>query len=124
MNDEKTLENILALNGERFVIDEEFGLWVKFDANRVSKAKRRHEIKYSLSLHNKYNERILGFDNLHEINYAAKRMVAPKRTYEHWHSDENDKGKPYDFQNADKLVQDFWEAVEEKMLKLKEIKNE
>lgn len=88
-----TLVNLLELNDERFVIDETLGLWVKFEIIKTSN--RKQGIKYSLTLHDKSKKRILGFDNSHEIEYGAKRGVSPERTFDHWHFDENDKGRPY-----------------------------
>jgi hypothetical protein len=37
------------LDGDRIIIDESLGLWVKFDVKRVST--RPQGIRYSLSLH-------------------------------------------------------------------------
>ncbi len=71
-----SLENLLMLNGDRIIIDEVLGLWVKFDVKRV--LSRKQGIRYSLSLHDKNNIRILGFDNAHEIEFDAKRGVALK----------------------------------------------
>ena len=71
-----TLENLLDLDGERIVVDDSLGLWVKFE---VKKTVSRHQgIRYSLTLHNKNNKRIMGFDNSHEIEYGAKKVVSPK----------------------------------------------
>ena len=118
MNQEdKTIENLLDLDGIRYVIDERLGLWVKFEAKRVSPTKDRpHGIRYSLSLHNRSNERIMGFDNAHAIEHGKKVNVKAKRVYDHWHRDDKDNGRPYMYETADKLVEDFWKEVE-KILK-------
>jgi hypothetical protein len=97
------------------VIDERLGLWVKFEATRTSLSARKNEVRYSLSLHDGYGHRILGFDNAHAIEYGAKRMVAPKRTFDHWHYDENDTGRLYDYKNAGKLMEDFWVGVDKRL---------
>jgi hypothetical protein len=103
-----TVANLLELDGERFVINETLGLWVKFEIKRVPKTKNKsHGIKYSLILHDKSNKRIMGFDNAHAIEYGAKKNVAPLRTYDHWHRDEQDEGRPYHYFNAGKLLEDF-----------------
>ena len=61
MND---LENLLNLDGEVFPMDS--GYWVKFDVKRVGVSiSIPHGIKYSLSLHNKRNNRVVGYDNAH-----------------------------------------------------------
>ena len=44
-----TLENLLELNGERIIIDESLGLWVKFEI--IKTPSRQHGVKYSLTLH-------------------------------------------------------------------------
>lgn len=70
---DKTLENLLELDGVRFVIDEKLGLWVKFEVRKVQIHKHRpHGIKYSLTLHDRYNNRLLGFDNAHSIKKNSK----------------------------------------------------
>lgn len=104
------------LDGDRIVIDESLGLWVKFDV-RVST--RYQGVCYSLSLHDKHNARIMGFDNSHEIEYGGKRRVASKRTYDHWHFDANDEGWPYAYTSAANLLEDFWKEVDKRVLTLK-----
>ncbi len=121
MREDGLLEYLLEMNGVRFVIDQIFGLWVKFDAKRVTKSIRPQGIKYSMSLHNRHNQRIMGFDNAHEIEYGGKQNVAPMKTYDHWHSDENDEGKPYSYQDISKLFEDFWIEVDKKIAKLEEV---
>jgi len=89
------------------------GLWVKFEIKRVIEDENRpHGIRYSLSLHDRDNKRIMGFDNAHAIEYGGKQQVAPKRKYDHWHRDKSDKGRPYYFVDAGKLIEDFWKEVD------------
>ncbi|OGT59788.1 MAG: hypothetical protein A3F14_02820 [Gammaproteobacteria bacterium RIFCSPHIGHO2_12_FULL_43_28] len=117
--EDKLIENLLELDGIRYVIDEHLGLWVKFEVKRVSSSKDRpHGIRYSLSLHDRSNNRIMGFDNAHAIEYGGKKHVAPKRTHDHWHSDESDKGRPYAYIDAGRLIEDFWKEVEIKTKQL------
>jgi len=120
MKDDTTLENLLDLDGIKMVIDEKLGLWVKFEASVTSLSIRSNGIRYSLSLHDQYGRRIIGFDNAHEIEYGAKRMVAPKRTFDHWHFNEHDEGRPYHYVNTGKLMEDFWLEVEKRLTLLKE----
>ena len=98
MEDDKTLKNLLDLDGIRMVIDEELGLWVKFDVSITSFSVRTNGIRYALSLHDQRGRRILGFDNAH---------------------DEHDEGRPYQYINAGQLVGDFWEEVEKRLNLLK-----
>ena len=119
-NNNNTLSSLLDLNGERFIVDESLGVWVKFEARKVPLSIRKTGVRYSLTLHNKQGKRILGFDNAHEIEYGSKNMVAPKRTFEHWHYDAKDTGTPYKFVNAGKLLEDFWIEVDKRLNMLKE----
>lgn len=115
-----TLQNLLELDGERIIIDESLGLWVKFEI--IKTRTRQQGIKYSLTLHDNSNNRILGFDNSHEIKYGAKKGVSPKKIFDHWHYDESDRGKPYNYINAGKLLEDFWNEVDKRLETLKESK--
>ena len=47
-------------------------------------------------------------------------MVAPKKTFDHWHFDAYDKGRPYHYVNAGRLMEDFWVEVEKRLALLKE----
>ena len=118
---DKTIENLLDLDGIRYVIDERLGLWVKFEIQEVTATKDRpHGIRYSLTLHDRSNKRIMGLDNAHAIEHSEKRTVAPKRTYDHWHRDITDKGQPYNYTNAGKLIEDFWKEVSKIQKQLEE----
>lgn len=120
-NDDKTLENLLDLDGVRYVIDDHLGLWVKFEIMKVLPSKDRpHGIKYSLTVHDRFNKRLIGFDNAHAIEFGGKRNVAPTRLFDHWHRDGSDFGRPYHYVTAGKLVEDFWIEVEKMHMKLKE----
>ena len=111
------IENLLDLDGDRFVVDEFLGLWVKFEVKRTHKTTHRpHGIRYSLSLHNQKNIRIMGFDNAHAIDDRNRRI----QTYDHWHKTSSDEGRLYPYQDAGKLLEDFWYEVERIMKKLKE----
>jgi hypothetical protein len=111
--DDKTIDNLLELDDTRFVVEERLGLWVKFEAKRIAPTSNRPQgIRYSLSLHDRFNMRIMGFDNAHAIEYGRKTTVAPKRTYSHWHKNQNDSGQPYDYITAGKLLEDFWTQVD------------
>lgn len=117
------IENLLELDGVRFVIDESLGLWVKFEAKETKKTTNRpHGLRYSLSLHNRLNSRIIGFDNAHAIEYGGKRNIAPKRIYDHCHiSSSLEEVRPYIYESAAKLLRDFWDAVDRVVKKMKEV---
>jgi hypothetical protein len=116
--EDTTIKQLLDLDGETYVIDEHLGLWVKFEAKQVTATTDRpHGIRYSLTLHNRSNVRIMGFDNAHAIEFGKKKNVAPKRRCDHWHRSSSDEGRPYNYENAGKLMEDFWKEVD-KMLSL------
>ncbi|MDR3490795.1 MAG: DUF6516 family protein [Gammaproteobacteria bacterium] len=118
---DRTIENLLELNDIRYVIDERLGLWVKFEAEKTASDKNRpYGLRYSLTLHDRHNRRIMGFDNSHAVEYGGKKGVAPRRVYDHWHRDESDEGRPYHYVNAGKLIEDFWHQVSKILKQLDE----
>ncbi len=105
MND---LENLLNLDGETFPMDN--GYWVKFEAHKVLPSKAiPHGIKYSLTLHDKRNQRVIGYDNAHSYK-SSKKYGAKKQTYDHIHNQMDIVS--YEFESALQLLEDFWESVE------------
>ena len=112
-----TLENLLDLDGDIYVIDETAGYWVKFAVRRVTPTPERpHGVEYSLTMHDSSNRRLVGFDNAHPVPGAKRSQRGVGRAYDHWHR--LGTARPYPYENAAKLVSDFWEAVD-KVLKLK-----
>jgi Family of unknown function (DUF6516) len=112
-----TLENLHDLDGDIYVIDESAGYWVKFAVKRVTPGPERpHGVEYSLTMHDSDNRRLVGFDNAHPVPGTKRLRRDVARAYDHWHR----MGivKPYPYENAAKLVADFWKAVDE-VLKLK-----
>ena len=74
MND---LEFLLNLDGEVYPLDS--GYWVKFEAKKVQKSQAvPHGVKYSLTLHDKRNHRVVGYDNAHSFK-SSKNMLPKKR---------------------------------------------
>jgi hypothetical protein len=107
--EDASLETLLDLDGEVFPMDN--GYWVKFEARRVEKTKQiPHGIKYSLTLHNRNNIRILGFDNAHTHKPKRKKYGARRFTWDHKH--QMKKVYKYEFESASQLLMDFWEAVD------------
>ena len=74
------LETLLELDGEVFPMDN--GFWVKFIAHKTPVNKHiPHGIKYSLTLHDRYNQRVIGYDNAwdkaspkKEVFWQARRL--------------------------------------------------
>lgn len=107
---DQTIETLLDLNGERMRLDNEY--WVKFDARRVTPTEHNpHGIDYSVTLHDKYNRRILGYDNAHGCSKPKrKKFGARKVTWDHVHKREQI--LPYEYESAAQLLIDFWEEVD------------
>ena len=62
MKSDVGLEILLSLNKTEYT--EENGYWYKIEALQIEPTKERpHGIRYNLTLHDNYNQRILGFDN-------------------------------------------------------------
>lgn len=102
------LETLLELNGEKFLMDN--GYWTKIEARQVNpKDEIPHGIKYSLTLHDRNNKRILGYDNAHDANAKKGMFGAIRIEWDHKH--ENEKVEPYEFDTAGQLLEDFWADV-------------
>ena len=113
--EEKELENLLSLDGTHFIINETLQMWVKFSVIKVQPTiYRPWGIRYSLTLHNKKGERLMGFDNAHQVEALGnKKSLQP--TFYHWHRTQHDAGRPYHYVNAIKLLEDFWREVDKQI---------
>lgn len=110
--EDETLVTLLLLDGEIFPMDS--GFWTKFEVHRVMPEPHiPHGVRYSLTLHDRYNRRILGFDNAHAVRTAKKGYGARKITWDHKHK--CDKVSPYEYASASQLLEDFWREVEKIM---------
>jgi hypothetical protein len=118
-NVDRAQEALLDLDGYAVVLDGE-GHVARFVVKRVSASEGRpHGLSYSLTLHDRTGRRLLGFDNAHAIGRPGGRFVAQPRVYDHVHRGEGEAGRPYEFVDAGKLLEDFWVAVD-RVLKLRE----
>ncbi len=80
----------------------------------------QHGIRYNLTLHDKYNKRILGFDNAHAVKHKKKKRYQGRIIeYDHTHETAWDKGTPYEFVNAEQLLQDFFNRLNQVLDNLK-----
>lgn len=110
------LEVLLQLDGEIFPMDN--GYWTKIEARPVATSKQiPHGIKYSLTLHNRSNQRILGYDNAHAIKPKRKKYGAKREVWDHRH--ERKIVEPYEFESAAQLLEDFWTDVDRMLLEEK-----
>ncbi len=68
------LETLLDLDGS--ILEQEGGYWIKIEARRVPSSEHAmHGIRYSLTLHDKYGIRVLGYDNAHAVKPPKKVQV-------------------------------------------------
>jgi hypothetical protein len=109
-SDEHALEFLLAFDGR--VHHLERGYWLKFEITRVEQSEKRpHGVSYSFTLHAPDGARLIGFDNAHRVG-AGSRGTVRQAASDHWHRSERDPGRPYRFQGAEKLLDDFFDEVE------------
>lgn len=105
------LDALLDLDGQVLVIDEKGEHWVKFEVCRVPASKQRpHGVNYSLTLHGKNNERLVGFDNAHAVRHSAGPGGKGSEAFDHKHHLRTI--RPYEYQDAASLLADFWGDVE------------
>jgi hypothetical protein len=110
MDRDESMDALLALHGQVFVVDPETNHWVRFVARRVEVSKARpHGLEYSLTLHGPDGERLVGFDNAHPV--SGHRMTGRKATA-HDHKHRMRTVRPYEYRDAATLLQDFWNDVE------------
>jgi hypothetical protein len=103
---DSSLEMLLDAVG---VMEMSNGYWVKIEAYRVSPTIHiPHGVKYSLTFHDRGNVRILGYDNAHGIK-PGKKYGTKRDCWDHKHI--RTKLLPYEFQTAEKLLEDFWNEV-------------
>jgi hypothetical protein len=79
-----------------------------------------HGIRYSLTLHDKYGKRIMGYDNSHAVKPPTKYKFAGLRlTYDYKHRHASDNGVPYEFKDAAQLLADFFAEVDSVLAEIK-----
>ncbi len=103
------------------IIDQDQGYWIKIEAWQVPVTRDTpHGIRYSLTLHEPYGKRILGYDNAHAIKPPRKFKFAGTRLpYDHRHRHVSDKGVPYEFRDAHQLLTDFFSEVDRVLAEIK-----
>lgn len=108
---EHTLEFLLQFDGRRHWY--EGGYCAKFEIRRVpADLERPYGLKYSLTLHAPDGKRLVGFDNAHRPRRRGSRFKKRAATADHWHRTVNDPGRPYEFKDAEQLIDDFFNEVE------------
>jgi len=108
---ETGLETLLDLNGITYRLDK--GYWVKFEAHLImASGQIPHGVSYSLTLHDRNNTRVIGFDNAHGCPPPRRKKYGGRKiTWDHQHNLE-EKIIPYEYESAAQLIEDFWIEVE------------
>lgn len=106
-----SLAYLLELDGEEIVY--EGGFTARFKVTKVDETPSRpHGIRYAMALHDPSGRRIMGYDNAHGVPHRGGRHVKRASAHDHWHRDGNDRGRPYEFTTAEKLIADFFDEIE------------
>ena len=102
---------LLALNGDRYFIDDKGDFEVIFKVISVTATRERpHGLKYSLVLIDAQGARIICFDNAHAVNLGPGPGKKLSSQYDHMHI--GNRVFPYKFEDAHALIADFWAEVD------------
>jgi len=105
------LDTLLYLDGETLVVDSGGKCWVKFEVRQCTvTAERPQGLRYSLTLHDEAGSRLLGFDNAHPIREGSGPGARTRIEYDHAHR--GAQVRFYFYEDAAKLLADFWVEVE------------
>jgi hypothetical protein len=100
------LDTLLELDGLTLVVDPEGGHWVRFVVNQVPVTPEKpHGLDYSLTLHGRNGQRLVGFDNAHPVGRQ-------KRGQPQDHRHRIRAVRPYEYSDAAALLADFWAEVD------------
>lgn len=110
MKHDPTLDSLLYLDGESFVVEADGACWVRFKVKRVPvAAEKPHGLDYSLTLHDGNGKRLLGFDNAHAVQEGSG--PGARTRIEHDHKHRGRRVRFYQFADAATLLEDFWKEV-------------
>lgn len=112
MQETTGIEYLLDYDGEEYTGED--GLTMRFEIKRCPVSPERPlGVKYSLTLHDEYGTRILGFDNAHAVKPSKKKPLAGNKfAYDHVHRTASDKGTSFEVATAEQLLQAFFAAVD------------
>jgi hypothetical protein len=104
-------DSLLALNGDRYFVDDRGDLEAVFKISCVSiTPERPHGLNYSLVLLTAQGKRVVCFDNAHAVSQGSGPGKKNSKQYDHKHI--GNKVTPYEFRDAYTLVADFWDDVD------------
>lgn len=106
--DDWDIEWLLSLDRQRVGIEN--GYWWTVRVSKVEPSQERpHGLKYSITLHDSHDDRVLGFDNSHPIDVASGPARKSKRRTEYDHKDVRGKdSESYEFTSPERLIEDFF----------------
>jgi hypothetical protein len=106
------LATLLELDG--CIVEQGDGYWLEIRAWCVDPSPSfPHGIRYALTLHDPMGLRILGYDNAHAVRPGGHYRYAGRRLpYDHRHRHAIDDGVPYQFEDAHRLLADFFAEVD------------
>ena len=108
------IEKLLYLHGDRYFIDDKGAFEAIFKIISVAESPEiPHGIKYTLLLLNAKGERIVCFDNAHAVNRGSGPGKKRSKQYDHKHI--GNRVVPYEFEDAYKLLKDFWDEVDKQI---------
>ena len=100
------IDALLDRDGLTLVVDPEGGHWVRFVVNQVPVTPEKpHGLDYSLTLHGRDGQRLVGFDNAHPVGRQ-------KRGQPQDHRHRIRAVRPYEYSDAAALLADFWAEVD------------
>jgi len=104
------LQTLLDLDGIIYPLEN--GYWVKFSAKKIKPTPQiPHGISYTLTLHDRINTRVFGYDNAHGVKRKGRiKYTARKISWDHKHH--QDTVTEYHFKSASQLLDDFWKNVD------------
>lgn len=106
-----SLDALLDLDGETFVVDRAGQHWARFRVKRVPPTQDKpHGIEYSLTLHGDEGIRLVGFDNAHPVRLKSGPSGRRQKSYDHKHRRRTI--RPYEYKDAATLLVDFWAEVD------------
>ena len=108
---DQSLDTLLDLDGQVFIVDPAGKYWVRFMVKCVvATPERPHGLNYSFTLHDEQGERLVGFDNAHPMRRSAGPAGRVGTTQDHKHHYKT--VRPYEYRDAASLLADFWAEVD------------
>ena len=102
MQRDRTLDGLLGLDGQVYVIDAQAGLAVRFDVHpSVATERNPHGIDYQMSLYGPTGQRLVGFENSQQMRTGTFDHMQRLRSV-----------RAHAYRDAAALVEDFWDEVD------------